>query len=225
MKKRFFNQIILVPTFFVVVMLTTITSRLWGQVQLCENAAYQIVATGTGCSKAEAKLAMREMAAGLAVAVCPDKVCQQDTVSPCVLKLITAVTGVGYVQQNNDTCPPPHLKWTATRTYSVTCKCINVPQPHREDVLVPNDSEWEGTLSVFPNPSAEQVFVDVSPFEGAVRFDVINMLGQQVLNQEVNVDGLETFTIDISSFAPGIYKMILAKDSNLAVGTFVRKSE
>jgi hypothetical protein len=225
MKKRLFNQIILVLTFFVVVMLTTITSRLWGQVQLCENVAYQIVATGTGCSKAEAKLAMREMAAGLAVAVCPDKVCQQDTVSPCVLKLITAVTGVGYVQQNNDTCPPPHKKWTATRTYSVTCKCINVPQPHREEVLVPDDAEWEGTLSVFPNPSAEQVFVDVSSFEGTVRFDVINMLGQRVLNQEVNVDGLKTYPIDISSFSPGIYKLILAEDSKIAVGTFVRKSE
>lgn len=225
MKKRLVNQKIMGPAIGIMVLLSAITNHLAGQVQLCENTGYTINATGTGCTKAEAKLAMRLNAAALAVAVCPDKVCQQDTVSPCALKAITAVTGTAYSTQNDNNCPQPHLRWTATRTYTVTCKCINVPQPQRNEVIVPDDPDWDGFLSLFPNPSVQQVFIDVSAFNGNVQLSVINMLGQRTMNEVLNLDGMTIYTLDISSFAPGIYKLILTEDFNFAVGTFVKESK
>ena len=225
MKKKLVTQKILGSAMIIIMLLTASVNQVAGQVQMCEGVNYTISATGTGCTKAAAKLAMRTNAAALAVAVCPGKLCPQDTISPCVLKSITVVTGITYTSQNDPNCPQPHLRWTATRTYAVTCKCIHVPQPQRDEVIVPDDLMPYGSLSIFPNPASQQIFVDVTSYYGAARFQVINVLGQQTFGEAVDLDGLETYTLDISSFAPGIYKLILANDSNFAVGTFVKGAE
>jgi hypothetical protein len=225
MKKTESAQKLIGFVMFIMIIITASVGDVNGQVQQCEGVNYSITATGTGCSKAEAKLAMRMNAAGLAVGVCPGKLCPQDTVSPCVLKLITIVTGITFTQQNDNNCPPPHMRWTATRAYSVSCKCIHVPQPQRDEVMVPDDPIQDGALSIFPNPAIQQVSIDVSGFEGEALVQLVNVLGQQVFDETVNLDELETYKLSVSSFPAGIYKVVLRTESNAAVGTFVKGTE
>jgi len=65
----------------------------------------------------------------------------------------------------------------------------------------------EAVISIYPNPINQFATVNISLIENSsVTVDVINALGQTVLNKNLsNVSGLQNMMIDMSSFEDGMY--------------------
>ena len=78
----------------------------------------------------------------------------------------------------------------------------------------PEIVEFEGTeelLTVFPNPTKGQLFVDLTNYQGAaVRLSMININGVEVLRRQLTQDHSTIAELDISLFENGFY-MIQAK--------------
>ena len=73
------------------------------------------------------------------------------------------------------------------------------------------------SVSVFPNPSTDVVNVTLKDFSGMTQVKMYNMNGQLVLNENVNVTS-NTFvkTIDVSSFAAGVYTLTLSSEAGVS---------
>jgi len=72
---------------------------------------------------------------------------------------------------------------------------------------VDNMTKKEAVISIYPNPINQFATVNISLIENSsVTVDVINALGQTVLNKNLsNVSGLQNMMIDMSSFEDGMY--------------------
>ncbi|MEO7923846.1 MAG: SBBP repeat-containing protein [Chitinophagaceae bacterium] len=77
-------------------------------------------------------------------------------------------------------------------------------------------------LVVYPNPASQQISLNVSGYEGKWNLKVVNVLGQQVIFHTVELKGRQTYSINISALAQGIYKVILFNDSGVITGTFMK---
>jgi hypothetical protein len=67
-------------------------------------------------------------------------------------------------------------------------------------------------VSVFPNPTTGLVYVNGIQTSASVK--VINLVGKEVINTEINANG----TIDMSSVPAGIY-MLVIENANGAIST------
>lgn len=221
MKKKLFTQKIIGAAMIFVTMLTASVNNVVGQA--CEAlGGYTITAVGSACLKADAKKAMKTDAGAQGIGTCQSKNCN-DPVQPCALKKVTALgEAPTCVAVADNTCQPVQVRWTCSRDYRIDCKCIHIPLPQRIDVSTTEKSIPSGALEIFPNPATQQVAVNVEDYEGKVQLQVVNVLGQQVIIKAIELGGEQTYSFDISSLAPGIYKMILSNDSDFAIGTFVK---
>jgi len=71
-----------------------------------------------------------------------------------------------------------------------------------ESVGVEDLSNNEGdTMELYPNPTGEKITIKVTGFPSSVQITLIDMLGSQVLQQEVSQDA----TINLAHLKPGIY--------------------
>jgi hypothetical protein len=79
------------------------------------------------------------------------------------------------------------------------------------------EQNWFNNLRVYPNPANDQVRVDFGEsFSGEIR--LYNVIGQLLRSEEIN--SIENFTFDISTFSKGIYFIRLSTDTNK--GIFVK---
>lgn len=79
-----------------------------------------------------------------------------------------------------------------------------------------------GDISVYPNPSTNQLFVDLGEVS-AERMEVIDLTGR-VVDATPVPNGANRATMDVSRFAAGTYFMRLMKDGEVvATQTFQRK--
>ena len=108
---------------------------------------------------------------------------------------------------------------TSNNTVSGT---VNTPGCTISPRLVGNAGTG-GELEIYPNPASQQVAVNVEDYDGRVQLQVVNVLGQQVFNKTVELNGEEIYSIDVSSLAKGMYKVVLFNDSDLGTGTFVKE--
>jgi len=56
-------------------------------------------------------------------------------------------------------------------------------------------------MELYPNPTGEKITIKVTGFPSSVQITLIDMLGSQVLQQEVSQDA----TINLAHLKPGIY--------------------
>jgi len=80
----------------------------------------------------------------------------------------------------------------------------------------------EGKLNIFPNPAVNEINIRVEDYIGKYQLQLFNILGEKLLVKSVELNGQVIFTLDISSLAVGIYKIVLSFDSNVNSGTFVK---
>lgn len=67
-------------------------------------------------------------------------------------------------------------------------------------------NQLEGTISIFPNPSAGEFGIHLDNFNNAdLTVSVYSMNGQQVFNEQVNVSGSKVLDVDFSNLANGNY--------------------
>jgi len=77
-------------------------------------------------------------------------------------------------------------------------------------------------MEIYPNPASQQVTINVENYDGSVKLQVVNVLGQRVFDKNIVLSGEETYTIDISSLAKGMYKIILLNGYDMGTGTMIK---
>ena len=80
----------------------------------------------------------------------------------------------------------------------------------------------QGELKVFPNPAADVLYVTGYTLYDKSVITIYNALGQKMQSHQLSTDN-EQLTIDISSLAPGMYKVVLINQSDVSTGTFVKE--
>ena len=79
------------------------------------------------------------------------------------------------------------------------------------------ESNLNGSVSVFPNPTSDLLNISLKDFSGMTQVKVFNMNGQEVFSERVNVASSSFVkTIDVSGFAAGIYTVNLTSASGVA---------
>ena len=80
---------------------------------------------------------------------------------------------------------------------------------------IPEDLTQEGNLKIFPNPSAGTFNIELYyPQQQDVQLKVVNLLGEVIVSEKVNVNGTYNKTIDLGGFVNGIYQLqIISKDN------------
>ncbi len=92
------------------------------------------------------------------------------------------------------------------------------PQEQEETNTAINDVENKININIFPNPSNEQLSIDLSDINAKkINLKIYNTNGQMVWeNTQLNVPNSQTFNIDVSSLATGNYFLhIQDNDRNL----------
>ncbi len=79
------------------------------------------------------------------------------------------------------------------------------------------------SATVFPNPFADEIQVQVSGLIGNVKFRLYNDIGQEVYSAKWNADGGVIFqTIDLSALAKGVYMYRILDSTNIIDGKIVK---
>lgn len=86
-----------------------------------------------------------------------------------------------------------------------------------------SDGESSVDVPVFPNPATHTISFNTNGYVGKLKLQVVNMLSQQIITEDVVLNGEDTHTIDVSKLTRGIYKLILLNDSELNQGSFVKE--
>jgi hypothetical protein len=71
-------------------------------------------------------------------------------------------------------------------------------------------------MIAYPNPTSDVANVELPETEGNSIFRIINVLGEIVYSEQLNTKPRMTKKIDVSSYAKGIYNLILESNSGIA---------
>ncbi len=77
-------------------------------------------------------------------------------------------------------------------------------------------------LHIYPNPAGNVITISAAVL-GKGKLQILNTLGQQVLNQELEVKDETSPQIDISNLAAGVYMIMLQTENGFASGRFVKE--
>jgi hypothetical protein len=77
----------------------------------------------------------------------------------------------------------------------------------------------ENDVIVFPNPVASTLGIQTHKGQSGV-FRIINLMGEEILTGKFNQSGI---SVDVSSFTPGVYLLILEMDSQRITKKIVRQ--
>ncbi len=78
------------------------------------------------------------------------------------------------------------------------------------------------TISVFPNPTHDMLFVDAGDAKGNYTMKIFNTLGEQV-NETTGTFSSQLLKTNVSTLAPGIYTIQLKTESGIANSKFIVK--
>ncbi len=84
------------------------------------------------------------------------------------------------------------------------------------------DTEIVTGINISPNPVIDILSVDVVVSEGSdVQLEVINAMGQVVVNRSVNLNqGANTLTFDAADYSNGVYSIITRSDAGITTTKF-----
>ena len=71
--------------------------------------------------------------------------------------------------------------------------------------------------NVYPNPVSETIHVSFSQSAGAMELNLVNSLGQVILNKEIDVTAGKEYTMDVRSLPAGIYSLTCTNNKQTAV--------
>ena len=81
--------------------------------------------------------------------------------------------------------------------------------------LTSADENQASSLKLYPNPSNGQITIEL---EGMQKVMVCNVLGQALLNKEINIDHLQ---LDLSGFGNGLYWLQVTSQNGVITRPFV----
>ncbi len=78
-------------------------------------------------------------------------------------------------------------------------------------------------INFFPNPATSQILISIDGYIGNMQLQVVNVHGQQVINQKLQLKGEVEYSMNITSLNPGVYRVILYNDAGVSIGKFVKE--
>ena len=87
-------------------------------------------------------------------------------------------------------------------------------------VLGISDMQQVSTLSVYPNPSADQITIETSKILSQGSLSIMDLNGHEVLTRRITQPKTQ---IDISSLTAGVYFVKLTDGKTVGVGRFVKQ--
>jgi hypothetical protein len=113
---------------------------------------------------------------------------------------------------------------TLVRKHGRYC-AIRVPTSweQRENQGPGSGESDEVMLTIQPNPANEKTEVVIEGTEeGTYRLEVMNSLGEQIYLQEVTINaGEKVITLDLSTYAKGIYMVVISNGTSTGKSKFV----
>ncbi len=137
---------------------------------------------------------------------------------PCVLVSATPAGKVTFTL-SRDATRVNGQRWTYRRDMNYDCQCSAIAKTD-ETNSVPSAVLSPGSLQLFPNPATEQFSFSTAGYEGQMQLRVVNMMGQVVIDELIELRGETLYSIDISSLPAGIYQVSLSNGSVFETGTF-----
>ncbi|MFI5134443.1 MAG: T9SS type A sorting domain-containing protein, partial [Chitinophagales bacterium] len=78
-------------------------------------------------------------------------------------------------------------------------------------------------VTIFPNPSSDQVQVAIENLSGNIQIDVFNILGKKIISINQSASSNETISLNIADLPAGAYKLILENNNQIKTGSFVKQ--
>jgi hypothetical protein len=89
--------------------------------------------------------------------------------------------------------------------------------------LIKDGTDNSYGITIYPNPTSGKININAEEYEGKVQLQIVNSLGQQVINNEIILSGEKIISMDVSALASGIYKVVLLSGSGMSTGTMVKE--
>jgi len=84
-----------------------------------------------------------------------------------------------------------------------------------------DDNILDGKVSIYPNPTKENLTVELSETSGITGYSITNALGQEIINvNNFNLDN-NVLNINVSEYTPGVYQISFRTDKGMATRKFV----
>lgn len=119
-------------------------------------------------------------------------------------------------------CPGEVQQWDVTSTYELVPVVIMFKEASSDEDLVSAESM---DLKIYPNPANDflNIATDKTPNNSTFLISIINVQGQSVMNQRLNLEDVQT--LDISSLNQGMYILTVRNDigSLLTQSKFVKQ--
>jgi hypothetical protein len=145
------------------------------------------------------------------------------TGNPCpnYLWSVTPASGYVFAPGSSASSPNPAIIFNIPGDYTLSLSATNASGSNSVDTFISitdcgnytgltNTSAFSGQISLVPNPSTGLFrILTKRPLKGVVGVSVYNSLGQKIYDHNYENAGVETMSIDLSSYAPGVYQVRL----------------
>jgi hypothetical protein len=94
---------------------------------------------------------------------------------------------------------------------------------YSKTVAVKNNGRAITEATVYPNPTSGILQVDLGTSATNVKIMIVNMVGQIVRNEQVSsLEGLQTFSLDVSRLPKGAYQLLIQSDEFKTTKKFIK---
>jgi len=78
----------------------------------------------------------------------------------------------------------------------------------------------EGSITVYPNPTSEQITIETSAIQTASQLSILNLNGQEILTRQITKPKTQ---LDVSCLPNGVYFIRLTSDKTVSIGKFIKE--
>jgi hypothetical protein len=89
--------------------------------------------------------------------------------------------------------------------------------------LLASGSETALKVEFYPNPAKDNLHIIVDGIVGEATLQIVNTLGQVVLEESLNASGTLTQTLDVSKLLKGTYMLKLQSDGSQTIKRFIKQ--
>jgi hypothetical protein len=89
--------------------------------------------------------------------------------------------------------------------------------------LLASGSETALKVEFYPNPAKDNLHIIADGIVGEATLQIVNTLGQVVLEESLNASGTLTQTLDVSKLLKGTYMLKLQSDGSQTIKRFIKQ--
>lgn len=106
---------------------------------------------------------------------------------------------------------------------SSACICIYDVSKKYKDRERSDESVTKNKLEIYPNPATQQITVGLTAFDGMVHLNLLNVIGESIIDMQFNANHLDQYNIDVSRLESGLYFITISDEITTLAGSFVKE--